>query len=84
MGGLYVAIEWISAILVIELVIFAVVTKAHWHAIGKTALYMAFGLGATFVFFVVAAQFHDAVVTALVFVFILYLSYFVARKLDQI
>ncbi|RNJ48501.1 hypothetical protein [Methylocystis hirsuta] len=84
MGGLYVAFEWILAILMIELVIFAFVTKAHWQAIGKTALYMAFGLGATFAFFVVAAQVHDAGVSALVFVFILCLSYVVARKLDQI
>jgi len=84
MGGLYVAIEWLSAILIIELVIFAVATKAPWHTIGKTTLYMVFGLGATFAFFVVVAQVHDAGVSALVFIFILYLSYVVAQKLNQI
>jgi hypothetical protein len=82
--GLVGAIEWIAAILLIQLVIYAVTMKPPWLMIGKTALFMAFGLVATFGFFVFAAYVHDIGFSAIVFVLILICSYVVADKLDQI
>ena len=84
MEGLYVAIAWLGAILFGLLTIWAVTTKAPWRAIRNTALYMAFGLGATFAYFVLATQIYDPVALMAIFICLCVLSYVVAQVLEQI
>jgi hypothetical protein len=49
-------------------------------------LYMAFGLGATFALILMtsALQVHDFVAFIVLFIILMYLSYVVAQKLDQL
>lgn len=84
MEGLYDAIEWLGALLAILLIIYSAVVKPPLLQIGKTALFMAFGLVETFGFFMFVAYVRDASISILAFVFLLYLSYVAAEKLDQI
>jgi hypothetical protein len=84
--NLYVAIEWLSVPCLLMVGIWAVATRPPWRAIKSALLYMAFGLGATFALILMtsAMQVHDFVAFIVLFVILMYLSYVVAQKLDQL
>jgi hypothetical protein len=83
MEKLYVAIEWLSVPCLLMVGIWAIATRPPWRAI---MLYMAFGLGATVALILMtsALQVHDFVAFIVVFIIMMYLSYVVAQKLDQL
>jgi hypothetical protein len=66
--------------------ILAIATRPSWRAIKSVLLYMAFGLGATFALILMtsAMQVHDFVAFIVLFIILMYLSYVVAQKLDQL
>lgn len=84
MAGLYIAIAVTTSIVVIELVIWAMVAKPPWDAIRRTALFAAYGIGATAAFFVFAAWVRNTPASALTLLGLCLVSYFVAEALDQI
>jgi hypothetical protein len=84
MENLYVAIEWLSVTYLLLVGIWAIAARPPWRAIKNALLYMAFGLGATFALMTFAMQVHDFVACTALFVILVFLSYVVAQKLDQI
>ena len=86
MENLYVAIEWLWVLGLPMVGIWAIATRPPWRAIKSALLYMAFGLGATFALILMtsALQVHDFVAFIVLFIILMYLSYVVAQKLDQL
>jgi hypothetical protein len=86
MESLYFAIEWLWVPCLLMVGIWVIATRPLWRAIKSALLYMAFGLGATFALILMtyAMQVHDFVAFVVLFVILMYLSYVVAQKLDQL
>jgi hypothetical protein len=84
MDTLFVAMEWISVPYLLVVVIWAVAVRPPRRAIKNAVLYVAFGLAATFALLVFAMQVRDFGALIVGFILMMFVSYFVAQKLDQI
>ena len=86
MENLYVAIEWLWALGLLMAVILAIATRPSWRAIKGALLYMAFAFGATFALILMtsAMRVHEFVAFIALFIILMFLSYVVAQKLDQL
>ena len=84
MEALLIAAGVLVAFIALKLVIWAVATRPGWSRIRDAALYAAFGIAATFAFFVIAGWFTDTFVTIVAFVVVLLLCFHVGKSLNQV
>jgi hypothetical protein len=85
MEGLYRAMAVLSAIMAGMVLIWAVSERARWPDIRNTVLYVAFSIGATFVFFVIVGEYRGDLAVAVTTFAVLFIAVFlVARALNQI
>jgi surfactin synthase thioesterase subunit len=74
-----IAFAILSAIIAVEVVVWAVATKAAWRAITDTILFVGFSVGAILAFLVIASKVQDTRIIAGLFITLCILSLLMAE-----